>query len=59
MSVCVDASLEWKFGVHRYIFKYRESKIETLTLKLGLTPVLTVTQVYVFFNLRRETGMPP
>ena len=52
--------------VHEYInellkpfFKIRESKIalnQTLTLKLGVTLVLTVTQVYVFVNLRRVTS---
>ena len=31
----------------------------TLTLKLGVTLVLTVTQVYVFVNLCQVTGMPP
>ena len=41
-------------------FKIRQSKItlkETPTLKLGLTPVMTITQVYVFVNLRRETSI--
>ena len=36
-----------------------ESKIalnQTLTLKLGVTLVLTVTQVYVFVNLHRVTS---
>ena len=52
--------------VHEYInkllkpfFKIRESKIalnQTLTMKLGVTLVLTVTQVYVFVNLRRVTS---
>ena len=52
--------------VHEYInellkpfLKIRESKIalnQTLTLKLGVTLVLTVTQVYVFVNLRRVTS---
>ena len=40
-------------------FRIRQSKIalnQTLTLKLGVTLVLTVTQVYVFVNLRRETS---
>ena len=40
------------------IFKIRQRKIalnQTLTLKLGATLVLTVTQVYVFVNLRRVT----
>ena len=51
---------------HEYInkllkpfFKIRQSKIslnQTLTLKLGVTLVLTVTQVYVFVNLRWETS---
>ena len=53
---------------HEYIngtktlFEIRQSKIalkQTLTLKLGVTLVLTVTQVYVFVNLRQVTGMPP
>ena len=42
--------------------KLRQSKIalkQTLTLKLGVTPVLTVTQVYVFVNLCQVTGIPP
>ena len=41
------------------IFKIRQSNIalnQTLTLKLGVTLVLTVTQVYVFVNLRRVTS---
>ena len=36
------------------LFKIRQSKIalkQTLTLKLGVTLVLTVTQVYIFINL--------
>ena len=40
-------------------YKLRQSKIalnQTLTLKLGVTLVLTVTQVYVFVNLRRVTS---
>ena len=28
-----------------------------LTLQVGVTLVLTVTQVYVFINLRRETSL--
>ena len=39
-----------------------QSKIalkQTLILKLGVTLVLTVTQVYVFVNLRRVTDVPP
>jgi len=43
-------------------FRIRQSKIalkETPTLKLGLTPVMTVTQHCVFVNLWRETTMPP
>ena len=54
---------------HEYInnlpkpnFKFRQSKItikETPTLKLGLTPVMTVTQVCIFVNLCRETTVPP
>ena len=61
-SECVDASIEWQFWVHEYInkrlkpfFKIRQSKIalkQALTLKLGVTLVVTVTQVYVFINLR-------
>ena len=42
--------------------KNRQSKIalkQTLTLKLGVTLLLTVTQVYVFVNLCRVTGVPP
>ena len=52
--------------VHEYInkllkpfFKIRQSKIalnQTITLKLGVTLVLTVTQVYAFVNLRRVTS---
>ena len=40
-------------------FKIRRSKIalnKTLTLKLGVTLVLTVTQVYDFVNPRQETS---
>ena len=33
--------------------------MQTLTLKLGVTLVLIVTQVYVFVNLRQVTGVPP
>ena len=47
---------------HKSLFKIRQSKIalrQTLTLKLGVTLVLTVTHVYVFVNLRRVTAMPP
>ena len=47
---------------HKSLFKIRQSKIalkQTLTLKLGVTLVLTVTQVYVFVNLRRVTAVPP
>ena len=39
-------------------FQIRQSNIalnQTLTLKLGVTLVLTVTQVYDFVNPRRET----
>ena len=39
-------------------FKIRQSKIalkQALTLKLGVTLVVTVTQVYVFVNLCRVT----
>ena len=52
--------IEWQFWVYEYInitkthFKIRQSKIalkETPTLKLGLTLVMTVTQVCVFVNL--------
>ena len=49
--------------VHEYINKllkpFRQSKIalnHTLTLKLGVTLVLTVTQVYDFVNPRQETS---
>ena len=43
------------------LFKSRQYKIAlkqtlTLTLKLGVTLVLTVTQVYVFFNLCQVTS---
>ena len=44
------------------LFKIRQSKIavnQALTLKLGVTLVLTVTQVYVFVNLRQVTNVPP
>ena len=55
-------SIECQFWVYEYInklytktlFKVRQSKIvakQTLTLKLELTLVMTVTQVYVFANL--------
>ena len=40
----------------------RQSKValkQTLTLKLGVTLVLAVTQVYVFVNLRRVTAVLP
>ena len=43
-------------------FYNRQSKIalqQTLTLQLGVTLVLTVTQVYVFVNLCRVTSVPP
>ena len=43
-------------------FKIRQSKIalnQTLTLKLGVTLVLTVTQVYDFVNPCQETSPPP
>ena len=43
-------------------FKIRQSKIalnKALTLKLGITLVLTVTQVYDFVNPRQETSPPP
>ena len=66
---CVNASIEWQFCVHEYInellkpfLKFRQSKIvlkQILTLKLGVTLVLTVTQVFVFVNLRRVTTVPP
>ena len=39
----------------------RQSKIalkETPTLKLRLTPIMTVTQVCIPVNLRQETAMP-
>ena len=62
--------MEWQFWVHEYItklatksqFKIRQSEIglkETPTLKLGQTPAMTVPQVCVFGNLRRETTVPP
>ena len=44
------------------LFKIRQNKIalkQTLTLKLGVTLVLTVTQVYVFINIRKVTCVPP
>ena len=44
------------------LFKIRKSKIalkHTLTLKVGVTLVVTVTQVYVFVNLCRKTSPPP
>ena len=40
----------------------RQSKMalkQALTLKLGVTLVMTVTQVYVFVNLCRVTTVPP
>ena len=43
-------------------FKIRQSKValnQILTLKLGVTPVLTVTQVYVFVNTRERLPSPP
>ena len=43
------------------LFKIKHGKVtlnQTLTLKLGVTLVLTVTQVYVFVNLRRKTYPP-
>ena len=43
-------------------FKIRRREIalkETPTLKLGLTPVMTVTQVCIFINLHREIAVPP
>ena len=65
----VDASIECQFWLYEYInkplkplFKIRQRKIalkQILTLKLGVTLVLTVTQVYVSVNLRRVTGTPP
>jgi len=58
----VDASTKWQLWIHEYInkllkafFKIRQSKItlnQTLTIKLGVTLVLTVTQVYDFINPR-------
>ena len=61
--------LEWQFWVHEYInkllktlFKIWQSKIalkQTLTLKLGVTLVLTVTEVYGFVNLHQVTDVPP
>ena len=32
---------------------------QALALKLGVTLVLTVTQVYAFVNLRQVTSVPP
>ena len=62
-------SIEWQFGVHEHInellkpfFEIRQSKIalmQTLTLRLGVTLVLTVTQVYVFIDLCLATSVPP
>ena len=43
-------------------FKIRRREIalkETPTQKLGLTPVMTVTQVCIFINLRPEIAVPP
>ena len=45
-----------------FLFKIRQSKIalnQTLTLKLGVTLVLTVTQVYDFVNPRQVMDVPP
>ena len=64
----MDASINWVAILgYEYINKVlkpliRESKIalkQTLTLKLGVTPVWIVTQVYVFVNLCRVMGVPP
>ena len=44
------------------LFKISQSKIalnQTLTLKLGVTLVLTATQVYDFVNLHWEISQPP
>ena len=49
-------------GYSKTRFKIRQSKIalnQTLTLKLGVTLVLTVTQVNVFINLHQKTSPPP
>ena len=60
-------SLSGNFGFmnilmsYKTLFKIRQSKIvlkQTLTLKLGVTLVLTVKQVYDFVNLRRATLSP-
>ena len=63
--MCIDVSIEWQFWVHEYInetvFKIRQGKIalkQALTLKLGVTLILTVTQVYVFVNLHQVTNIP-
>ena len=60
--------IEWQFGAHEYInelikldFKIRQSKIalkETPILKLGVTLVLTESQVYVFVILHQDACMP-
>ena len=65
----VDLQTWWNEISHEYInellkpfLKLGEARLpikQTLTLKLGVTLVLTVTQVYVFINLRQVTGMPP
>ena len=47
---------------YKTLSKIRQSKIalkQTLTLKLGVTPVMTVTQVYVFVNLHKVMCVPP
>ena len=46
---------------YKILFKIRQGKIalkQTLTLKLGVTLVTTVTQVYVFVKLRQVTTVP-
>ena len=52
-SECVDASMEWQFCVHecincllKWFLKFHNCPTANPNLKLGVTLVLTVTQVY-------------
>ena len=48
--------------INELLKSFLNSKIalkQTPTLKLGVTLVLTVTQAYVFANLRQVMGVPP
>jgi len=52
-------SLVWGSLTLAPITRFKIALKKTPTLKLGLTPVMTVTQDCVFVNLCRGTTMPP